>query len=394
MKVVAQFEGHEVNADGVMSEIIHAFGDSGILLALFDDAQLRDLLSKFGTAPSNLRDSNRLELLYLLSNRVTSERSEAALIVGHYITQHFGVDDDDDNLSILCEELLDYASLDSDEEDDDEEDQVNCEQCGDEFDPVGRCSCATSYDFDEDHKEEQPVIKAKEGSQVLDVNYANFLAGVADQDLLKLIPAIVTSRGDNTFSLHTAEEVRLWLQQAKSMELRTVLRYVREPNEGHATDVVQSLDSVPRSEQHLIVINMLEDIGVEIAYAEEDDAIDERPDNTYNKFIAGLRNDVLMQVMVSIDNYTDDAFGLTHAHDVRVWLQQATHEELMGVWNRQVEDGAAENDDYIEQNREFFSERYEVLLNILSAATGDPSFSTHDDEDEDAAEDETYALRS
>ncbi|AQT28745.1 hypothetical protein YOLOSWAG_273 [Erwinia phage vB_EamM_Yoloswag] len=283
MKQVAQFQGHEVTADGVLVEVVRAFGQSAELLAVFDEDQLREVLGLFGTAPSNVRDCNRLELLYLLSNRVRD--SDDALRVAAYVTHKFGASEDDDVLLPLCEGLIDHTSYlndeDADDEDeddddfdhvaDDEEDQTNCDSCGDEFDAVGRCSCATSYDFDED--EEHAVIKPKDGSQVLEVNYVNAIGTMRDDVVLALVPFIVDSQGGDV-SVLTAQEVRLWLQQAKSVQLRTVLRYVRDA-EGQASDAWTEQNPNLFSERHAILLTILSILHPQDPPSDDDDQADD-----------------------------------------------------------------------------------------------------------------------
>lgn len=394
MKSVAQFEGHEVSADGVLSEVVHAFGESGLLLAVFDEDQLRDLLSKFGTAPNNVRDNNRLELLYLISNKVASERAEAALIVGQYITQHFGMDSEEDNLSILCEDLLEFSSMFDAVDEGDEEDQVTCDSCGDEFDRVGRCSCAASYDFDEDQEEEQPVIKPKDASEILNVNYTNSVGRLRDEVVLAIIPHIYSAEGAD-IHLHTAEQVRLWLQQATQRDLTQVLGYIQNPDDPHAGVNIIPQNPNQFSERHMILLQILDEL-----FPQDPDDIQNEPvaesvtehqqASQYNQFVSQLLSPILLQVMSSIDDYTDDVFGLTTAQDVRVWLVAATEDELQGVWDTQVQNEMASASDYATLSRNQASRREELLRNILTAGTNQD----FNDQDDDSADDEDFALHS
>lgn len=294
----AQFDNHEITADGVMVELYRVFGDNSEMLNVCDDEQLRQLLVKFGASYSNVEDSNRLELLYLLCKKIVTQ--DDALRIAEFFTEKFGASEDDEVLLHLCEGLIDYTALfehEDDEavesaafdawmngggpdgdEDDDEEDQTVCDNCGQDFDSVGRCGCATSYDYDEDHKEDSAVIKPKATSEVLETNYTNGVNALRDDVVLPMIPYIITTEGADTH-LHTAEQVRLWLQQATQRDLEHMLHHIVAPDEDLRNHPVVQQNPNLFSEKHMVLLEILNELHPqdppEDEIDEDDDAADE-----------------------------------------------------------------------------------------------------------------------
>lgn len=270
----AQFDEHQISADGIMVEVLRAFGDCAEMLVVCSDEQLRKLLVQFGTSYSNIEEDNRLELLYLLTKKVVDQ--DDALRVAAFFTSEFGASEDDDVLLHLCEGLVDYTSLLG--EDDDEEDQTICDECGQDFDSVGRCGCATSYDFDEDHKEDNAVIKSKKTSEVLAVNYSNAVNALRDDVVLTMVPHIMSVEGAD-IHVHTAEQVRLWLQQASKRDLMNVLHNIVAPDEELRDHPVVEQNPNLFSEKHMVLLEILNELHPQDPPSDEveedDDADDE-----------------------------------------------------------------------------------------------------------------------
>lgn len=282
----AQFDNHEVNADGVMLEILRVFGDCAEMLIVCDEEQLRDLLVQFGTSYNNIEDSNRLELLYLLSKKVNDQ--DDALRVGAFYTKEFGACEDDEVLLHLCEGLIDYVALNDDEEesdeeeddldeddlDEDEEDQTTCDSCGNEFDSVGRCSCATSYGFEQDYEEDSAMIKPKETSEVLAVNYTNAVNALRDDVVLPMIPYIISTEGAD-IHVHTAEQVRLWLQQATQRDLEHMLHHIVAPDEDLREHPVIPQNPNMFSTKHMVLLEILNELHPQDPPEQHDDDADD-----------------------------------------------------------------------------------------------------------------------
>ena len=262
----AQFENHEVTADGVMVEVARAFGDTSEMLVVCNDEQLRQLLVEFGTAYSNIEEDNRLELLFLLSKKIVTQ--DDALRVAAFFTREFGASENDDILLHLCDGLVDYTAL--FDQDDDEEDQTVCDSCGNEFDSVGRCSCASSYNFDEDHQEDSPVIKPKETSEVLATNYTNGVNALRDDVVLSMIPFIMDTEGAD-IHVHTAEQIRLWLQQASERDLLNMLHHIQNPDEPLREPSVTQQNPNLFSKKHMALLEILNELHPQDPDEEEDD---------------------------------------------------------------------------------------------------------------------------
>lgn len=285
---VAQFEGHEVSADGVLEELTNSFGNSVALLSVFDTTDLVDLLVRFGAQASDIEAHNRLELLYLLSDKVKTEQDAA--LVSTFVSERFGADDFDQELGPLCGCLVEYFEPEDEDEDEDEdqewdedededvdetdnleEDEDICDLCDRQYDAVGRCDCCADYECDKD--KEHQMIKPKEGSMVLEVNYANSIGQMRDDVMLALVPHI--NALEDIAHVHTAEEVRLFLTQATERQLRDILFAIQNLDTGESEPQIIQQNPGTFSDRHTVLLTILNDLFPQDATLNDDEADDE-----------------------------------------------------------------------------------------------------------------------